>query len=73
MPQRPPEQQPPEQLIGPHPASFTGPQLPNDFLRLVGLRPTGPPLSMGWCIECHREQNRTPDMHAPLDCVTCHH
>jgi len=51
----------------------TGPQLPNDFLRLVGLRPTGPPLSMGWCIECHREQNRTPDMHAPLDCVTCHH
>ncbi len=51
----------------------TGPQLGNDLLNLVGLRVASPPLSMGWCVECHREQNATRDMKAPLDCVTCHH
>jgi len=28
---------------------------------------------MGWCVECHRQQNATRKMQAPLDCVTCHH
>jgi hypothetical protein len=28
---------------------------------------------MGWCIDCHRTQNETRGMKAPLDCVTCHH
>lgn len=51
----------------------TGPTLPNDLLRLVGLRPPPPPLSMGWCIDCHREQNTTRRTQAPLDCVSCHH
>lgn len=51
----------------------TGPNLPNDLLRLVGLRPPPPPLSMGWCIDCHREQNATRGTRAPLDCVNCHH
>ena len=31
------------------------------------------PLTMGWCVDCHREQNATAGRHAPLDCVTCHH
>jgi mono/diheme cytochrome c family protein len=51
----------------------TGPRLKNDLLRVVGLRPAAPPLSMGWCIACHREQNATRGTRAPLDCVTCHH
>jgi mono/diheme cytochrome c family protein len=51
----------------------TGPRLTNDLLRLVGLRPAMPPLSMGWCIACHREQNATRGTRAPLDCVACHH
>jgi len=51
----------------------TGPRLTDDLLRVAGLRPATPPLSMGWCIECHREQNATRGMHAPLDCVACHH
>ena len=50
----------------------TGPRVTNDLLYLVGLKPGGPPLSMGWCIECHREQNAAGKQ-APLDCVTCHH
>ena len=32
-----------------------------------------PPLSMGWCIDCHREQNASRGLQAPLDCVACHH
>lgn len=51
----------------------TGPQIVNDLLNLTGMRPASPPLSMGWCIDCHREQNATRGMKAPLDCVTCHH
>ncbi len=51
----------------------TGPRLANDLLNLVGLRPAPPPLTMGWCIECHRRENAARGMHAPLDCVTCHH
>ena len=51
----------------------TGPRIVNDLLNLTGLRPASPPLSMGWCIDCHREQNATRGTKAPLDCVTCHH
>ena len=51
----------------------TGPSLLNDLKHLVGLRPPSPPLTMGWCLDCHREQNATRGMRAPLDCVTCHH
>jgi mono/diheme cytochrome c family protein len=51
----------------------TGPRLTDDLKRTVGLRPPLRPLSMGWCIECHREQNATRGTHAPLDCVACHH
>ena len=51
----------------------TGQQLSNDLLNLVGLRPAAPPLTMGWCVECHRRENTTRGAHAPLDCVTCHH
>jgi hypothetical protein len=54
-------------------AGATGPRLSNDLLRLAGLRPASPTLTMGWCIECHREQNAKRGMNAPLDCVTCHH
>ncbi len=25
------------------------------------------PLTMGWCLECHKERK------APIDCLTCHH
>jgi mono/diheme cytochrome c family protein len=51
----------------------TGPKLSDDLLRLVGFRPTPRALTMGWCVECHREQNATRGAHAPLECVTCHH
>ena len=51
----------------------TGPRLTNDLARLVGLKPTPPPLTMGWCVECHRAQNATQGRRAPLDCVACHH
>ena len=51
----------------------TGPRLVNDLLNLAGMRPAAPPLTMGWCIDCHREQNATRGTNAPLDCVTCHH
>ena len=51
----------------------TGPKLSDDLLRLVGFRPTPRALTMGWCVECHREQNATHGAHAPLECVTCHH
>jgi hypothetical protein len=51
----------------------TGPRLVNDLLNLTGMRPAAPPLSMGWCIDCHRDQNATRGTNAPLDCVTCHH
>jgi len=51
----------------------TGPRLTNDLLNLVGLRPAQPPLTMGWCVDCHRKENATRNTRAPLDCVTCHH
>jgi hypothetical protein len=51
----------------------TGPRLANDLMNLVGLRPVPPPLTMGWCIDCHRSENATRGTRAPLDCVTCHH
>lgn len=54
-------------------SGITGPRLVNDLLNLTGLRPTAPPLSMGWCIDCHREQNAARGTKAPLDCVACHH
>jgi mono/diheme cytochrome c family protein len=50
-----------------------GLNLTNDLLNLAGLPVPSPTLSMGWCIDCHRTQNETRGMKAPLDCVTCHH
>ena len=50
----------------------TGRTLSNDLLNLVGLRLPPPRLSMGWCIDCHRDQNRR-GAQAPLECVICHH
>jgi Cytochrome c7 and related cytochrome c/Class III cytochrome C family len=54
-------------------AATTGPTLTNDLLNLVGLRPAPPRLTMGWCVDCHRQQNATRGTQAPLDCVVCHH
>jgi hypothetical protein len=51
----------------------TGPSLVNDVLNLAGFRPAPPPLTMGWCVDCHREQNASRGTQAPLDCVACHH
>jgi mono/diheme cytochrome c family protein len=51
----------------------TGPSLANDLMNLIGLKPPPRPLTMGWCVECHREQNAARGARAPLDCVTCHH
>jgi hypothetical protein len=34
-------------------------------------------LSMGWCVNCHRETNRDGvkgvKVNAPIDCIACHH
>jgi cytochrome c553 len=54
-------------------SASTGPRLGNDLLTLVGMHPPSPPLTMGWCVECHRRENATNNMKAPLDCVTCNH
>ena len=51
----------------------TGPHLMNDLANLIGLKPPPPPLSMGWCLECHRRENETRGRQAPLDCIGCHH
>ena len=51
----------------------TGQSLANDVLNLVGWRPAPRPLTMGWCVECHRRENIARSAKAPLDCVTCHH
>ena len=51
----------------------TGPKLVDDLVRLLGFRPPARALTMGWCVDCHREQNATRGAHAPLDCVSCHH
>ena len=50
-----------------------GPTLMNDLLNLAGLKPAPPPLTMGWCIDCHRRQNAAEGTKAPFDCVACHH
>lgn len=50
-----------------------GPNWANNLLNLAGMPVAPPKLSMGWCIECHREQNQTRGTKAPMDCVTCHH
>ncbi len=50
----------------------TGRTLASDLLHLVGLEPPAPPLTMGWCVNCHREQNQR-GARAPLDCLACHH
>jgi hypothetical protein len=54
-------------------AGSTGPRISNDLLNLVGLRPPAPPLTMGWCVDCHRQENAARGAKAPLDCVACHH
>jgi len=41
----------------------------DDLVRLLGFRPPARALTMGWCVDCHREQNATRGAHAPLDCV----
>jgi mono/diheme cytochrome c family protein len=51
----------------------TGPHLLNDLANLIGLKPAPPPLTMGWCVECHRKENATRGTQAPLDCIACHH
>jgi mono/diheme cytochrome c family protein len=51
----------------------TGPRLLNDLAHLVGFKPAPPPLTMGWCIDCHRRENTTRNTQAPLDCISCHH
>jgi mono/diheme cytochrome c family protein len=51
----------------------TGPRLLNDLANLIGLKPAPPPLTMGWCVDCHRRENAARGTQAPLDCVTCHH
>jgi mono/diheme cytochrome c family protein len=47
--------------------------IPDDLINLVRTRPIVRPLTMGWCIDCHRDQNAKKGTKAPLDCVTCHH
>jgi hypothetical protein len=51
----------------------TGQSLLNDVLNLTTLPVNPPRLTMGWCIECHRELNQTQGKKAPLDCFACHH
>jgi hypothetical protein len=53
--------------------AVSGPRLTNDLLNLAGFRPAAPPLTMGWCVDCHRNENAARGARAPLDCVTCHH
>ncbi|MBI4636404.1 MAG: c-type cytochrome [Candidatus Rokubacteria bacterium] len=51
----------------------TGPALSNDLMHLVGLNPPSRPLTMGWCVDCHRAENARRGTKAPLDCIACHH
>ena len=53
-------------------ADNLGAWIPNDLLNLVRVRPDARPFTMGWCINCHR-QEIAKGAKAPLDCVTCHH
>ena len=43
--------------------SQTGPRLTNDLVRLVGLKAAPPPLTMGWCVDCHRAENAKGQVH----------
>ena len=45
----------------------TGQSLVTDLLNLAGFSPAPPPLTMGWCVECHTAKK------ASLECTTCHH
>ncbi len=45
----------------------TGQSLVTDLLNLAGLFPAPPPLTMGWCVECHTAKK------ASVECTTCHH
>jgi mono/diheme cytochrome c family protein len=38
-------------------AAKTGQNLPNDLLNLTGMSVPPTPLTMGWCVECHRSVN----------------
>lgn len=51
----------------------TGQSLANDLLNLVGLAGAPPPLTMGWCVECHTRTNARERTKAPLECAACHH
>ena len=54
-------------------AAAPGPRLANDLLNLAGFRPAPPPLTMGWCVECHTTMNAKEKTKAPLECAVCHH
>ena len=47
--------------------------IPDDLINVFLTRPIVRPLSMGWCIDCHRDQNAKKGTRAPLDCIACHH
>jgi cytochrome c553 len=32
-----------------------------------------PPLKMGWCVSCHRQNLDNPNFPATMDCIACHH
>src|SRR5204863_2825591 len=51
----------------------TGPSRVNDLLNLVALKPPPRPLTMVWCVSCHRRESDPPGVKAPLACVTCAH
>ena len=56
-------------------AAETGPRLTNDLLNLVGLQ-AGAAAARRWAgasTVTAKQNATTPDRHAPLDCVTCHH
>ncbi|MFQ5898288.1 MAG: cytochrome c3 family protein [Candidatus Methylomirabilia bacterium] len=55
----------------------TGWKILNDLANLTGLALAGlaapPPLTMGWCVECHSSTNATQKTSAPSECMSCHH
>ena len=51
----------------------TGRGFVNDLVNLTGLTPAPPPLTMGWCVECHKTPQGPKGILGPLDCVACHH
>jgi len=54
-------------------SASTGRNLTNDLINLAGMSPAAPPLTMGWCVDCHRSENDKRGTKAPLDCAACHH